>query len=238
MQLILVVMMAAVIAGMVQSVTGFGAGIIVMMVLPYFFPVLTGSAISGSITTVLSIGLAWNYRKYIHKELIAWPLVGYFLTSTLTIRYLSGLKSEILLKLLGICLIGLALYFLFFSDRIHVKGTKTTAIVCAGLSGFLGASFGMSGPPMVIYYLAVLDKKEEYLGTLQTFFSIGGSYVFVQRVFSGIYTMDMVPLTLCGIAAILFGKEIGRRIIDRIDEQKMRKLIYLFLIFTGVLNLL
>ncbi len=236
MQLILVVM-AAVVAGVVQSVTGFGAGILIMMVLPYFFPVMTSSAISGSITTVLSIGLAWTYRKHIHKELIAWPLVGYMLTSTLTIRYLSGLKSDLMMRLLGGCLIALALYFLFFSDRIHVKGTKTTAIVCAALSGFLGAAFGMSGPPMVIYYLAVLDKKEEYLGTIQTFFSIGGLYVFGQRVFNGIYTADLIPLTLLGIAAILLGKGIGRRIIDRINEKVMRKIIYVFLILTGMLNL-
>lgn len=238
MQLVILVMLVTTVAGVVQSVTGFGAGILVMLVLPYFFPVMTSSALSGSITTVLSMGLVWTYRKYIHKELLMWPLVGYLITSTLTIRYLSGLKSDLMLKLLGICLIGLALYFLFFSHRIHVKGTRTTAVICAALSGFLGGAFGMSGPPMVIYYLAVLDKKEDYLGTLQAFFTIGGIYMFTQRVWTGIYTWDMVPLTLCGIAAILLGKGIGRRIIDRIDEEKMRKLIYLFLIFTGILNVL
>ena len=232
------VMMAAAVAGVTQTVTGFGAGIVIMMVLPLFFPVVSAAAINSSICTALALGLAWHYRRQVRWKLILWSAICFGTASTLAVTYLSALKSDLLLKLLGVCLMALSIYFLFFSQKLRVKATTGTAMVCAGISGTLGGLFGIGGPPMVIYYLAALEGKEEYLGTLQMFFAITGGYICLLRALQGTYTADMVPLTLLGILATLLGMQVGRRIVDRMDEQVMRKVIYVFLAITGVLNIL
>jgi len=90
---------------------------------------------------------------------------------------------------------------------------------------------------MVIYFLAALDTKEEYSGTIQLFFFISGLYTCIVRVFKGIYTMDLIPYTLLGLLGILIGQHIGSKIMDRIDAATMKKLVYLFLGFAGLTNI-
>ena len=90
---------------------------------------------------------------------------------------------------------------------------------------------------MVVYFLAVLQDKKRYLGTIQFFFFITGSYNFILRILKGIYTAKMIPYTLLGIVAVMIGKHIGEKIVDRINRDTMQKVIYVFLGLTGLMNL-
>ena len=91
---------------------------------------------------------------------------------------------------------------------------------------------------MVIYFLAALDSKEEYLGTIQFHFFVTGVYMLFFRIYKGILTMDMIPYILLGMAGIMIGKKIGTKIVDRINADTMKKLVYGFLGVSGFLNLL
>ena len=53
------------IAGLLQGLTGFGAGIILMLYLPYLYPVIQCSGIIGIICLFLSLIMALQYRKFI-----------------------------------------------------------------------------------------------------------------------------------------------------------------------------
>ena len=98
--------------------------------------------------------------------------------------------------------------------------------------------FGIGGPPMVLYYLAAMDSKEEYLGTIQAFFCLTGFYTLAMRILKGYYTLDLALPTLIGIAGILLGMLAGNRLQARINGVMMRKLVYAFLGVTGAINLL
>ena len=52
------------IAGLLQGLTGFGAGIILMLYLPYLYPVIQCSGIIGIICLFYSIESLLNLRKY------------------------------------------------------------------------------------------------------------------------------------------------------------------------------
>lgn len=53
-------------AGLIQTVTGFGSGVVIMLVLPLLMPLIEASTISNSITLFLCTSLAWQYRKTIN----------------------------------------------------------------------------------------------------------------------------------------------------------------------------
>ena len=234
---ILIVFLSAVAAGIIQAVTGFGSGVFMMMFFPMILPVINASALSAAISLAMTLGMTVTYRKYINKKILLLPGIFYIAASSAAISFAAKLPTELLLKVFGAFLIAAAVYFLIFSRKIHVKASSMTAGVCATLSGAVSGLFGIGGPPMVIYYLAALPGKEEYLGTIQAFFFITGLYTFGFRIFTGIYTWDLVPLTLLGMAAIILGKKIGNAVIDKINAETMRKLVYAFLALTGVLNL-
>ena len=52
-------------AGLLQGMTGFGAGIILMLYLPMFYTVTGSAAITGAISIVLSSFMVFQYHHFI-----------------------------------------------------------------------------------------------------------------------------------------------------------------------------
>ena len=233
-----VVFLTPIIAGLIQTVTGFGSGIFMMVFFPMLFPILGASAISSAISLAGTCTLSWHYRKYCKWKLTLIPALIYILVSSGSILLAPYLPTELLKKVFGVFLMLLSVYFLVFSSKLKVKATLLSATVCGTLAGILGGLFGIGGPPMVIYFLAALDSKEEYLGTIQFHFFVTGVYMLFFRIYKGIFTMDMIPYVILGMAGMMIGKKIGTKIVDRINADTMKKLVYAFLGVSGFLNLL
>ena len=233
-----VVFLTPIIAGLIQTVTGFGSGIFMMVFFPMLFPILGASAISSAISLAGTCTLSWHYRKYCKWKLTLIPALIYILVSSGSILLAPYLPTELLKKVFGVFLMLLSVYFLVFSSKLKVKATLLSATVCGTLAGILGGLFGIGGPPMVIYFLAALDSKEEYLGTIQFHFFVTGVYMLFFRIYKGIFTMDMIPYVILGMAGMMIGKKLGTKIVDRINADTMKKLVYAFLGVSGFLNLL
>lgn len=185
----------------------------------------------------MSSTLAWRYRRICPWKLILLPSAFYLVTTSVSILGAPYLPTVLLKRVFGVFLILLSLYFLLLDDRIKAKANLPTAMVCAGLSGVTGGLFGIGGPPMVVYFLAALDDKEKYIATIQLFFAVTGGYMLALRVASGIFTSELWVYTVIGVVAITLGKLVGIRIIDRINTETMKKIVYVFLGISGVLNL-
>lgn len=225
-------------AGVVQTVTGFGSGIVMMIFFPSLMPVLSAASVSQAISLALNSGSTVSLWKHIRWRLLVLPAVCYCVAAGITLKVAGSIDASLVLKIFGIFLLALSIWFLFFSDRLKVKATPAAACVCALLSGAASALFGIGGPPMVVYYLSALREKEEYLGTIQAYFLLTGIYTLILRIVMGYYTLDLLPVTLLGIVAILAGMMIGRRVVNRIRVDTMRRLVYLLLGVTGIINLL
>ena len=139
-----------------------------------------------------------------------------------------NLELGVMKMIFSLFLIALALYFIFFSQKIRLEANLQTVLVCASLAGAANGFFGIGGPPMALYFLAVTKEKEEYIGTTQTYFLLTSVYTTIIRIMSGVFDRELLLLALPGIAAILIGEWIGGRIVDKISYDKMTKLIYFF----------
>ena len=233
-----IVFLAPIVAGLIQTVTGFGSGIFMMVFFPTIFPILGASAISSAISLAGTCTLSWHYRKHCQWKLTLIPALIYILVSSGAILLAPYLPTDLLKKVFGVFLMLLSVYFLVFSSKLKIKATLLSATICGTLAGILGGRFGIGGPPMVIYFLAALDSKEEYLGTIQFHFFVTGVYMLFFRIYKGIFTMDMIPYVILGMAGIMIGKKFGTKIVDRINADTMKKLVYAFLGVSGFLNLL
>lgn len=232
-----VVTLAALVAGVVQTVTGFGAGIIMMLFFPLFLPILKASALSTLITLYLTISLTIQLRRSADRGSILLPLFIFFVTSAAAIRLASTMETRLLSLIFGFFLVALALYFSVAAKSIRLQATHKNCAICAALSGCASGFFGISGPPMVIYYLAALgDDKTRYLATTQLFFCLSSLYTTGVRIAHGIITPDLLPLALCGMLGIFFGKRIGLAVLSRIDADTMKRFIYIFLALAGVIT--
>lgn len=233
---ILIVALSSLFGGFVQAVTGFGGAIIIMIFLPFLFSMTAAPAASDGITMMLSFAMFWRYRKAVNTKQIIVPAVCYLLSSTLVIYRSASMDMGKLKVLFGMFLMVLACYFFFFSERIQMRASLGMNVCCAVLSGICGGLFGISGPPVSLYYLTVTKSKEEYLGTLNAFFSITVIFNMVSRLSNGFITRELIPYMGLGIVAILAGCYAGGRVSDRMDFSVMRKCVYALMVFAGAVS--
>ncbi len=229
--------MIAMLGGFLQAITGFGGGIIIMMVLPNLVSMQVAPAISGTICTPLAASIAWRYRRHLNVKKVIFPAVVYMAASTVAIRLTTILNMNAMKPVFGGFLVVLALYFMFFSQKVKVKGTMTSALVCSAVSGALGGMFGIGGPLVTLYFLAVTETKEEYLGTINGLFAVTCVYQLFVRILSGILTVQTIPTILFGFCGISVGRYFGSKVVDKLDAARMKQYIYLFLAFAGIVTI-
>lgn len=234
----LIVGIASVLGGFTQTVTGFGCGIVIMLFLPYIMTVAQASGLSVLITMILNVLLVVKYRRFIQLRLVVFPALISFAVSTLAIYIGANLELNAMKVVFSLFLIVLALYFIFFSDRVKLQANLPTVLLCASLAGAANGLFGIGGPPMALYFLTVTREKKEYIGTTQMYFLLTSAYTTVIRLISGVFDRELLLLSIPGILAILLGSYIGMRVVDRISHEKMKRVIYLFLMASGLITLL
>ncbi len=230
-----VLLVTALAAGLVQSMTGFDAAVVLMLVLPLFFSMPVAAGISNSICLGLTAILAWQYRKHVLWRLILLPSVCYLAASTVAIQYVQQLPTGLLTILFGAFLFLIAVYFFCASNRFSIRATPVSALICGTVGGACSGLFGTGGPPIVLYFIPAFDRKEDYLANTQFFFMTANAVNMITRCANGIYTPDLIPYSLAGICGVLLGKLIGLKLLNRIDTVMMKKCVYTFVALSGLL---
>lgn len=232
-------MLASIGGGFVQATTGFGYGIFVMMFFPLFLPdILQSSALSQAISLFLLVNLTWRYRKHIRIKDVLLPAACYLVISTVLILFAKGFDFRILAIVFACLMIILAVYMLFFSQRIHIKAGPVSAVVCSSLSGAASGLFGIGGPPMTLYYMTLYGgDKYVYLGTLECFFLVTNISNNAVRLATGILTPELLLLVIPGVIGQAAGAWIGNRVLAKIPVDKFRLVVYGFLAISGVITL-
>ncbi|MBR3693365.1 MAG: sulfite exporter TauE/SafE family protein [Erysipelotrichales bacterium] len=232
----IIVFISALLGGFTQTVTGFGSGIVIMLFLPYILPIMQASALNVMVTVVLNVILVVKYRKFVNYRMIWIPSLISFAISTVVIYIGTGLDTNLMKMIFALFLIVLAIYFIFFSDKIKLKADLPTVITCAMLAGAANGLFGIGGPPMALYFLTITNSKEEYIGTTQVYFLLTSLYTTLIRIMNNVIDEKIVMLILPGLIGILIGEFVGIRVVDRISHEKMKRLMYMFLAFSGVVT--
>ena len=88
-------------AGLLQGMVGFGAGIILMIYLPTIYTVTGSAAITGAISIVLSGFMTFQYRHFIQMKKVLKPTILYMVICTLTIMISSYINAFYLKKALA-----------------------------------------------------------------------------------------------------------------------------------------
>lgn len=234
----LIVGFLAIFSGCIQAVTGFGGGIVNMLFMPSFYPLVEAAGISGATGGALAISIARRYRRQIRWKMMVLPLVIYLLVSTLCVRISLAADVRAMKMGLGAVLVVLGIYFLFAAGKFTLKRGPAAAIVCGVLGGILGGFFSIGGPPLALYFLGITKSKEEYLGTLDATFTVTNLYLLAVRIFAGIITASMIFPICCALAGILVGSWIGGKIVNKLNIAVMKKCIYAFLIVSGAITFL
>ena len=152
--------------------------------------------------------------------------------------YFSVLVSGGMLKiLLGIVLIALSIYFIFFNAHIKIKPTCLNGILAGSLGGTLGGLFSTGGPPAVLYLSSATTDNAAYFATIQFYFCVTNLYSTVMRAVNGIINAKVLIYALIGIVGCLIGDYAGRFVFNKLDSNKLKYVIYIGMIISGIVML-
>ena len=233
------VLITALLAGVVQGVTGFGGGIITMLIFPYFFSIPLGAGITGALGIALCAFVALRYRKELNVRMALMPAFLYIVVSSIVISFSTTMDPALIKKVFGAFLILLAAYYLFISKSVQNRKLSIgVSVVCIAISAACDALFGIGGPLMVLYFMSMTRSTHEYLGTIQLFFWFNSMYNTTFRFYKGILLPEHLIFIAFGVIGILLGGVIAGKFVDKLNADTMRKLIYVMIGVSGVLNLL
>lgn len=121
----------------VQSSSGFGYAIICMAIWPMFMPFYTASILEAIAAFFMVIYIAVKLWKFIDWKLLLPPVIMATVTSLLGVNTLMALDEAVLSKIMGTVLLVLAVYFIFFSSKVHLKAGLVSGLAAGAVSVFL-----------------------------------------------------------------------------------------------------
>ena len=224
--------------GFVQRVSGFGLGIFVMLFFPHLLP---GYAVGTAISCMMSMaGSGYNairYRKDIEFRMVIPLICAAAVTIPIAVHFSAVAPETLMKRLLGIVLIVLSIYFLFFSKKISIRPTVTNGILAGGLGGTLNGLFSTGGPPVVLYMVHAAPEPAVYFATIQFYFALTNTYSTIVRLLSGILTWQVLGWFAVTMVGWAVGNQIGVKVFDRLNGESLKKVIYTGMIISGILML-
>ena len=221
-------------AGFVQRVSGLGLGIFAMLFLPHFMSSHNASASISTIFSCVTSGYnAIRYRKNVKYKTVLPMLCAALVTVPIAVYFSSVVSAKVFKFLLGAVLIILSIYFIFFNKRISIKPTVFNGVLAGSVGGTLNGLFSTGGPPVVLYLSSALSDNISYFSSIQFYFCVTNVYSFLMRIINKSINNEVILYSLIGIAGCMLGDFIGSKVFDKLDSDKLKKIIYIGMIISG-----
>ncbi len=231
---VLYVFLIALVGAFLQTNMGFGFPILAMIFLPMLFPFSTAVTLCQVIAIVSTAYLSIRYWKYIRWRILL-PLLLVSLVIGAAVTYQSiSMQQGMLKMLLGLTLMILAVFFVWFSGRIKLKGSIGSGLAMGAVAGLGNGLFGIGGPPVALYLMACIEDKNEYLATIQAYFLLSNISTILIRTFSGSVGAEHIPFVLIGWLGIGLGTWVGLIAFKKVSMASLKKLVYAFVGLSGL----
>lgn len=219
-----------------QCLTGFGFGIFAIAFLPMIMPFKKAVAILALLSVAVNFQLGIRVAKYVRWKLLIPVVLCSFLAQTAGTKVLFSVNEKVLSKALGVVLIGLAIFFAFFRERISIMGSAKNGIIAGLIGGFLN-TFNVGGPPIVLYYLKACKDNTEYLATVQATFLITSLYNFILHLLWGNVTAEVWKYSAIGLIVVVPVIFLGFRVFKKISQKMLNWFVYGMIGIMGVVQL-
>lgn len=219
----------------VESIIGFGGGLIAYSFLGFFLDIKEIVIAGLYIGTCSSVYIAYTDFKSFNKEILIKSL-PFCLIGTVTGVYIfSSLDSSALSIIFGLLLVFLASKLIFFDHITIPRILKKKLLIIGGISQ---GAFGVGGPFFVNALKKDFKNKSELRSTMAMFFVIFNIVRFLQLTISGNMKTDLIVKIWWVIIPIFIAIKFGHKVHMKSSEKFIKNMIALFTMLGGLKFLL
>ncbi|MDH3349053.1 MAG: sulfite exporter TauE/SafE family protein [Desulfobulbaceae bacterium] len=233
MQELLILTFIFFLAGFVQGVTGFGAGLLAMPLLAFYLDIKVAVPLCTLNGLVITAFLSVMLKNHIDFKKIMPLAIGCLPGVVVGVGLLKNVNENVLAALLGLLISGYAGYRLV--GKIRPRPLHQAWAYLAGFgTGAISGAFSAGGPPTIIYTTLTGWSKDEIKATLSGFFFITGVTTVIGHVLSGLTTFLVLRSFSVTIWGVAFGVYLGSYLSRRFSTEGYLNLILSCLFFLGL----
>ena len=236
-ELLIFAINAVFLAGIIQGLTGFGFGIVVVPILTIFISPKLVAPVTLINATVLNTLIV--QRTYQHVDLKRiWPLILSGLAGVPVGTWiLVHADVDILRVYIGIATTLIAVIFLAGFQR-QVQHEKLAFVPIGITSGVMSGSINMSGPPVILFFTNQGMARQVFRATIVAYFLILSLSTYPWIALGGLLTKEALLTAVIVSPALVAGGLIGNRLVPRVDEAAVRHLTLVIVLLAGITSVL
>jgi uncharacterized protein len=218
----------------VQSVTGFGFGLVAMSLLPLFLSFNSAYfVLMIPNLAVCTMNFVVNCRHFRWRQGLG-LIIGSCLAVPLGFYFMIHMKSEWLMRGLGLLICVFSTSELLMAKRRPLRLAENLGVPMGLFSGSLSGAFNMGGPPAIAYVYSQSWTKEHTVALLQVVFGLSSVIRLFLMQGAGMITADLLRVSLFAIVPLLLAILAGNRLLRKMQHQHLRLVVFLFLLVIGV----
>ena len=91
---------------------------------------------------------------------------------------------------------------------------------------------------MVLYLTHAVTDNLTYFAGIQFYFALTNLYATTVRVLKGVVGVEILPAAIAGLLGCLLGDWLGAKVFHRLDGKRLKQVIYIGMILSGILMIL
>lgn len=229
------IFMVILFASFVQSITGFGFAVVGTPLLLFFMD-------PKEVVILMVFGAFMQNLMVIYKTRgisdpkFIWPL---FIASLLGIvpgvYILKVVDGSVLRLLIGIAVL-LASAVMARNFTVKITHEKLATVLVGILSGFMGGSTSLSGPPVALFLMNQRQNKESFRANLVRYFCLGNIATLIVMYYMGTMDMAVLKLSIYIVPGILLGVWLGEKVFKKVSPQMFRWVSLAVVFFCGAMS--
>lgn len=229
-------LLSALLCEILGTIGGFGSSVFFVPVAQFFYSFNIVLGITGILHVFSNISKLYLFGKSVNYRLLFFygiPSVGFVVLGA----YLTTLVSfEWAQFSLGIFLVLFSLLLLFF-PTLKLPANKTNAFVSGSLAGFIAGFNGTGGAIRGISMAAFALSKETFVATSAAVdfgVDLSRSAIYIDHGYFGKDQFYLIPFL---ILISFTGSYIGKRLLNKIDENLFKKIVLALVLSIGTVIL-
>ena len=228
------VMAAVLTAGVVRGFSGFGTAMVVGPVAAAAYSPQTAVIVIVIIDSLPILPLVVPALRKVDPREIGPVAAGYALALPLGIWFLTA-GDPIMLRWFMSMVIFLVVLVLWSGWRYRGPRTVPVRAGVGGISGFLGGSTSLSGPPVILYWMALRTGAGYVRANLLVYLFIAELFAIGGYFLSGLLTAPAISIGITVAPIYLAGLLVGGALFGRASEATYRRIALLIVLCAAVL---